>query len=132
MDCPLRKPPAVIGDVRVVEVEGFDWSACGGTHVNRTGEVGLIKIIKWEKRGAETRVEFRCGQRALNDYRQKNSMVNRLATIHSVVQPHPATLRDRATHSLPARVTEQATSGWEAVSHPILGGLYHDYRRQAA
>jgi len=76
---PLRKPPAVAGDVRVIKVADFDWSACGGTHVARTGEIGLIKILKWEKRGAETRVEFRCGRRALNDYRGKNHMVNRLA-----------------------------------------------------
>jgi alanyl-tRNA synthetase len=81
---PLRKPPAVTGDVRVVQVADFDWSACGGTHVSRSGEVGLIKIIKWERRGDETRVEFRCGQRALNDYRQKNSLVNNLAAGFSV------------------------------------------------
>ena len=78
-DLPLRKPPAVTGDVRVVQVAGFDWSACGGTHVARTGEIGLIKIIKWERRGDEMRVEFRCGQRALLDYAHKNSTVNRLA-----------------------------------------------------
>jgi alanyl-tRNA synthetase len=76
---PLRKPPTVTEDVRLVQVADFDWSACGGTHVARTGEIGLIKIIKWEKRGAETRVEFRCGQRALIDYDQKNCMINRVA-----------------------------------------------------
>jgi alanyl-tRNA synthetase len=76
---PLRKPPAVSQDIRVVQVDGFDWSACGGTHVARTGEIGLIKVVKWERRGAETRVEFRCGWRALTDYAQKNRMVNQLA-----------------------------------------------------
>lgn len=76
---PLRKPPVVSGNVRVVQVADFDWSACGGTHVARTGEVGLVKIIKWERRGDETRVEFRCGARALIDYARKNSMVNRLS-----------------------------------------------------
>lgn len=78
-DVPLRKLSAISGDVRVIQVDGFDWSACGGTHVARSGEVGLIKIIKWERRGDEMRVEFRCGRRAWNDYHQKNSMVNRLA-----------------------------------------------------
>jgi alanyl-tRNA synthetase len=78
-DVPLRKPPAVTGDVRVIQVAGFDWSACGGTHVARTGEIGLVKIVKWERRGDEMRVEFRCGRRALDDYRLKNSLVNRLA-----------------------------------------------------
>ena len=70
--------------VRVVEVEGFDATACGGTHVARTGEIGLLKVVKLERRGEETRVEFRCGWRALADYRQKNAMVNRLAAEFTV------------------------------------------------
>ena len=76
---PLRKPPKVDKAIRIVQVEGFDWSACGGTHVARTGEVGLIKIVKLERRGAETRVEFRCGRRALHDYRRKNQMIMQIA-----------------------------------------------------
>lgn len=81
---PLRKPPKVEHNIRVVQVEGFDWSACGGTHVARTGEIGLIKIIKVERRGNEARVEFQCGQRALTDYRRKNDMLNRVAADLSV------------------------------------------------
>jgi len=76
---PLRKPPKVDKAIRIVQVEGFDWSACGGTHVARTGEVGLIKIVKTERRSAETRVEFRCGRRALHDYRRKNQMLMQVA-----------------------------------------------------
>ncbi len=81
---PLRKPPVVSGRIRIVEIEDFDWSACGGTHVARTGEVGQIKIVKIERRGLETRVEFRCGRRALIDYRRKNEMVNRVAADLSI------------------------------------------------
>lgn len=77
---PLRKPPQVDKAIRIVEIQGFDWSACGGTHVARTGEVGLIKIVKSEKRGAETRVEFRCGHRALLDYRRKHQMISQVAS----------------------------------------------------
>ena len=80
----LRKPPTVDASIRIVHVEGFDWSACGGTHVARTGEVGQIKIIKLERRGAETRVEFRCGQRALADYRRKNQLINAAAAELSI------------------------------------------------
>ncbi|MGH2592212.1 MAG: alanyl-tRNA editing protein [Anaerolineae bacterium] len=81
---PLRKPPAVNTAIRIVEIEDFDWSACGGTHVARAGEVGQIKIIKIDRRGAETRVEFRCGRRALIDYRRKNEMINRVAADLSI------------------------------------------------
>lgn len=81
---PLRKPPTVETSIRVVEVEGFDWSACGGTHVARTGEVGLIKIVKVDRRGGESRVEFRCGGRALLDYRRKHTMISQVASDLSV------------------------------------------------
>jgi alanyl-tRNA synthetase len=77
---PVRKPPMVDRAIRIVEIQDFDWSACGGTHVARTGEVGMIKIVKAERRGAETRVEFRCGQRALLDYRRKHQLISRVAS----------------------------------------------------
>ena len=60
----LRKPTQRAGEVRVVEVEGFDRSACGGTHVRRTGGVGLILLRKIERRKELTRVEFVCGGRS--------------------------------------------------------------------
>ncbi len=64
--------------LRIIEVEGFDTTACGGTHVAHTGEIGLVKILKVEKRGEKTRIEFLCGSRALNDYREKNRLANHL------------------------------------------------------
>ncbi len=81
---PLRKPPKVAGPIRIVEVQGYDWSPCGGTHVVTAGQVGLIVIRKWERRGAAVRVDFVCGGRALADYRWKNAAVNRLAAGLSV------------------------------------------------
>ncbi len=78
-DLPLRKALIHQGPVRVVEIPDFDCSACGGTHVRATGEVGLIKITRAERRGTETRVEFLCGRRALADYAAKNKLVMDLA-----------------------------------------------------
>jgi alanyl-tRNA synthetase len=76
---PLRKPPKVETGIRIVEVEGFDWSPCGGTHVARTGQIGLIKIVKLDRRSDSLRVEFRCGQRALLDFRRKHQVVTQAA-----------------------------------------------------
>lgn len=81
---PLRKPLAHEGPVRVVEIPGFDCSACGGTHVRAAGEVGLIKITRSERRGADTRVEFLCGGRALADYAAKNALIMGLASEFTV------------------------------------------------
>ena len=66
---PLRKEPARTGPLRLVDVEGFDLSACGGTHVARTGGVGIIAVGGWEKFRQGTRVEFLCGGRALARFR---------------------------------------------------------------
>jgi len=65
---PLRKPPQVSGRIRVVEVPEWDWSACGGTHTRRTGEVGAIKIVGWERLRGNVRFAFLCGGRALDDH----------------------------------------------------------------
>jgi alanyl-tRNA synthetase len=64
----LRKPPQVVGRIRIVEIPEWDVSACGGTHARRTGEVGSIKVVGWEKLRGNLRLEFLCGGRALRDH----------------------------------------------------------------
>jgi len=80
----LRKSPAVEKDIRIVQIEGFDGSPCGGTHCSRTGQIGPIAIRKYERRSQETRVEFLCGWRALRDHRWKTRVINELALAFSV------------------------------------------------
>mgnify|MGYP001355551239 CR=1 FL=1 len=80
----LRKPPTVEGPIRVVSVEGFDHAACGGTHPRSTGAVGVLHIRRREKRGADTRVEFMCGGRALRDLRKKGVLLGRIAASFTV------------------------------------------------
>jgi alanyl-tRNA synthetase len=78
-EVPLRRPPKKQGLLRVVEVDGFDYSACGGTHVRRTGEIGGIKIVGAEKIRGNLRFGFLCGRRALRDHREKDRAVRKLA-----------------------------------------------------
>jgi alanyl-tRNA synthetase len=65
----LRKEPTRSGPLRVIEVEDFDRSACGGTHAARAGEVGIIALRSWEKFRGGMRLEFVCGGRALREFR---------------------------------------------------------------
>ncbi len=60
----LRKPSDREGDLRIVSIDGLDRSACGGTHVRSTGEIGAVLIRKLEKVRQAVRVEFLCGARA--------------------------------------------------------------------
>ncbi len=61
----LRKPSSREGSLRIIGIEGLDRSACGGTHVRATGEIGPILIRKTERIRNSVRVEFLCGGRAV-------------------------------------------------------------------
>jgi alanyl-tRNA synthetase len=71
-DVDLRRPPKKEGEIRVVEISDFDHTACGGTHPHRTGEIGPIKILKWDRIRDNVRMEFICGIRAFQDYARKH------------------------------------------------------------
>lgn len=78
---PLRRPPKKKGQLRIVEVTDYDYSACGGTHLRRSGEVGLIKISRWERIRNNVRFEFLCGRRALEDYFRKSGALRQLSLL---------------------------------------------------
>jgi alanyl-tRNA synthetase len=80
---PLRRPPAVSGAIRIVEIGGFDWSACGGTHCATTALLGPIKILRTERRRGGVRVSFVAGARSLADYRQVRRLLGESAALFS-------------------------------------------------
>lgn len=80
---PLRKDPSREGELRVIEIEGFDLTPCGGTHAYRTGEVGMIAVRSWERAKGLTRIEFAAGGRALADYRRANKTGRAVAALFS-------------------------------------------------
>ena len=65
----MRKESARSGTLRLIDVQDYDLSACGGTHVERTGAIGIIAIGSVEKFKGGSRVEFLCGGRALERFR---------------------------------------------------------------
>lgn len=83
---PLRKDSAREGELRVIEIEDFDLSPCGGTHAARTGEVGLIAARSWERAKGLVRIEFVAGRRAMADYRRANRTARQAAALFSVAR----------------------------------------------
>jgi alanyl-tRNA synthetase len=79
----LRKASDRTGSLRIIVIEGLDRSACGGTHVRATGEIGAILIRKLEKVRQTTRVEFLCGGRAIRRARADYEALSRSAQLFS-------------------------------------------------
>jgi len=77
----LRKKIDVKPPIRIVEVEGFDISMCGGTHVNKTGEIGSIKILKKEKAKKDyLRVYFASGIRVIKEFNKDLEILQHISS----------------------------------------------------
>lgn len=72
----IRKQVDREGILRAIEIEGFDRQPCGGTHVARTGQIGMILLRKLERVKTNSRVEFVCGFRALRAARSDATLLN--------------------------------------------------------
>lgn len=79
----LRKPSERGGTLRIISIEGADRSACGGTHLRATGEIGPILLRKLEKIRNTTRVEFLCGARAIRRARADYEALTKVAQLFS-------------------------------------------------
>jgi alanyl-tRNA synthetase len=80
----LRKlPPTERDELRLVEIADFDLSACGGTHVSASGQIGSILLRKTEKVRQGIRVEFVCGERAVRMARHDYSALSEAAALFS-------------------------------------------------
>lgn len=80
---PLRKDSEREGLLRLISIEGYDLTPCGGTHAQRTGEVGTLVVRSWSRAKGLTRLEFAAGSRALADYRRANGTARHVAALFS-------------------------------------------------
>ena len=80
---PLVKMPKVKEHIRIVEIEGIEYNACGGTHLNRTGELGMVKLLRTEKRKGAVRLFFKCGYRALQDYQEVTEIIGKIGMMYN-------------------------------------------------
>jgi len=140
----LRKESKREGVLRLIDVDAFDVSACGGTHVARTGAIGIIAVASAEKFKGGTRLEFLCGGRALAGFHALGDSVAASVRLLSVlpaelpaaIERHQndardlrrqvkdlltrlagheaAALADAAEPAGPTRVVVAALDGWDA------------------
>ena len=139
---PLRKESARQGELRLIEVPQFDLSACGGTHVARTGAIGLIAVTATEKFKGGLRLTFVCGGRALRALRRLRDAVAGSVRVLSVLpQELPAAVEKLQADGKGLRKTIAALQAALAVheadrllagSHEVNGrrvitGIYEDW-----
>lgn len=114
---PLRKPPgAARGLLRLIDVDGYDLSACGGTHVARTGAVGVVAISSWERFKGGLRVEFLCGRRALRAHRTlRDAIAGSIRALSVLPDELPAAIERAQAENKQLRKTIRDLTGELAV-----------------
>jgi alanyl-tRNA synthetase len=115
----LRKQSTRSGPLRIVSIAELDRSACGGTHVARTGEIGPILLRKLERVRKGTRVEFVCGERARRrargDYEALSKLGGLLSTsVDSVVDSVVLRLGELKRDSAALREARESLAGYRA------------------
>jgi alanyl-tRNA synthetase len=95
-------------ELRVIEIEGFDRNACGGTHCANTAEIGLIAIQRREKVRGGIRLHFLCGRRALHYRRSRDRLVGRLGRILTTGDAELEALVERLREDLKTNAKQTA------------------------
>jgi alanyl-tRNA synthetase len=75
----LRRTPKVTTGVRIIDIEGFDLTPCGGTHCTRTGQIGVVTVTGTENTKGKVRISFHAAGRAVADARAKTEVLRTLA-----------------------------------------------------
>lgn len=137
---PLRRPPKVLGEVRVVKIDGFDYSACGGTHCLSSGMIGTVKILKSEHLSKRSRIHFVAGYQALEVFHTAQQAVSTLAeemSIHpddlvTTVRKHAQSLKETQRElrilrkeRLHLEAQEMVTNAREVNEYNLVIGSYH-------
>lgn len=104
----LRKASAREGTLRIISIEGIDRSACGGTHVRSTAEIGPVFLRKLDKVRGNVRVEFVCGGRALKHARADFRLLQEISkTLSSPPENAPAMITSLAERLKASEKTAQ-------------------------
>ncbi len=141
---PLRRTPPEVGRLRIVEVDGYDWAACSGLHVRRTGEIVLVKIVGQEKIRGRTRIHALIGPRAMEDYGRKVALVQTLsrlltcgeqdipARVEELVRNAREGERERKRLRAERAVSDADATGQDPLVRTVLDGAGAEYLKAFA
>ena len=140
-----RSKKELYGDVRVVEIPGYDLCACCAPHVRKTGEIGIIKLLDFIKYKGGVRVHMKCGFDALDDYNEKYRNIAKIAESLSAKQSEAAFAVERLEAAFAEKKQEYAALMKKYISAKIIAlaecegnivyfeeGLDADAQREAA
>ncbi len=125
---PYRSKKELTGQVRIVEIAGADICACCGTHVERTGEIGLIKITNLMNYKGGVRMTIVCGRQALFDFGKKQKQIARISSLLSAKPGEVALAVEKQKEELQAAaylnvsLYRQLFEAW-ALGYPESDGL---------
>ncbi len=127
---PYRSKKELTGQVRIVEIPGADICACCGTHVERTGEVGLIKVTGIMNYKGGVRMTMVCGRQALVNFRDKQRQVLKISNLLSAKVKEVAQAVEKQKEELQAKSYQNVslyrqlfdawTEGYEDSDKPVL------------
>ncbi len=108
-------------NVRIVEIKDVDVCACCAPHVKATGEIGIIKILDFEKYKGGVRLLVKCGADALRDYREKYKNVLEISNLLSAKQPEASAAVVRLNEQLSAEKAETAALKKRLIAEKAAG-----------
>lgn len=85
-----RSKSEIFGEVRLVEIKGYDLCACCAPHVSQTGEIGIVKVIRRENQKGKTRLYLKCGKEAFLDYESKHAQNEAISSMICVPSDNTA------------------------------------------
>jgi alanyl-tRNA synthetase len=110
-----RSKKELSGEVRIVTIPGVDCCACCAPHVNRTGEVGVIKVLNFERHRGGVRLILSCGMWALEDYRKKQQSAAEISALLSAKRDEIAPAVQRLLHERDALKEKNALLAMELI-----------------
>ena len=110
-----RSKKELSGEVRIVTIPGVDCCACCAPHVNRTGEVGVIKVLNFERHRGGVRLILNCGMWALEDYRRKQQSAAEISALLSAKRDEIAPAVQRLLHERDALKEKNALLAMELI-----------------